>query len=64
MKSFAIAGLIVVSAVNALNTSEFDFMNYLAKFNKVYSEVEEFHTRLANYNTVDAFIREHNATPG
>ena len=49
--------------MNALNTSEFEFINYLAKFNKPYSEVEEFKTRLANYSKADSLIREHNASP-
>ena len=60
MKSFAFAA--VIGAASALSTAEFEYMNYLAQFNKVYNDVEEFTSRMARFTEVDAFIKEHNAS--
>ena len=60
MKSFAFAA--VLGAANALSTVEFEYMNYMAQYNKVINDVEEFTTRQANFAKVDAYIKEHNAS--
>jgi hypothetical protein len=60
VKSFALAT--VLGAANALNTVEFEYMNYMAMFNKQHTDVEMFQVRLENFQFVDAFIKEHNAT--
>ena len=43
MQSFAFATL--VSAVVAISADELSFMNYAAKYNKVYEDIEEFALR-------------------
>merc|ERR1719276_237230 len=60
MKSFAFAA--TMAAANALSTVEFDYMNYMAQYNKVINDVEEFAMRAANFDRVDAFINEHNSS--
>merc|ERR1719276_279944 len=47
MKSFAFAA--TMAAANALSTVEFDYMNYMAQYNKVINDVEEFAMRAANF---------------
>jgi len=58
MKSFAFAA--VMAAASALNNAEFEYMQYVAKFNKMTNSVSEFQARMANFQAVDAFIKEHN----
>ena len=60
MKSFAFAA--TMAAVNALNQIEFEYMNYIAKFNKITNDVKEFDYRLENFKKTDEFIKEHNAS--
>ena len=60
MKSFAFAA--VLGAANALTSAEFEYMNYMAAFNKNHNDVETFNMRKANFERVDAFIKEHNAS--
>ena len=60
MKSFAFAA--IAAAANALTSAEFEYMNYVARFNKVHSDVEEFSLRAARFAFVDKFINEHNAS--
>ena len=62
MKSFAFAA--VMAAVNALNNAEFEYMQYIAKFNKQTNDVEEFHARMANFQATDAYIKEVNQSNG
>ena len=59
MKSFAFAA--IFAAANALNSVEYEYMNYLAQYNKVSNDVEEFNFRLSNFAAVDAFIKENNS---
>jgi len=59
MKSFAFAALL--SAANALNSIEFEYMQYIAKFNKMTNDVEEFNARMANFAVTSKFIKEHDA---
>ena len=60
MKSFAFAA--VLGAANALSTVEFEYMNYMATYNKIVNDVDEFAMRKSNFESVDAFIQEHNAS--
>ena len=60
MKSFAFAAIFAVA--KALTSAEFEYMNYIARFNKAYSDSEEFHMRAENFAITDNYIKEHNAT--
>ena len=60
MKSFAFAA--VAATASAMSSVEFEYMNYLAQFNKVYNDVENFNTRMAYFAKANDFIKEHNAT--
>ena len=57
MKYFALAAL--ASSAVAFST---DFMNYAARFNKIYEDVEEFAVRLERFMHNHRVITEHNAT--
>ena len=61
MKIFAIAA--TLGAVNALSAVEAEYMNYIARFNKIVGNAEEFASRLEKYMEVDAFIQAHNSMP-
>ena len=60
MKNFALA--VLASATAAMNTERLDYVNYTARYNKVYGEVDEWKRRYEvwKYNTEQ--INEHNAT--
>ncbi len=60
MKSFAFAA--VAGVTSALNSAEFEYMQYVAKFNKQSNDVEEFQVRMANFANTDKFVKEHNAS--
>ena len=55
MKSFAFAAIF-----GAATAIEFDYLSYMAKFNKVVTDVEEFATRVENFRFVHNFIENHN----
>merc|ERR1712166_800314 len=60
MKSFAFATL--AAAVTALSNTEFEYMQYVAKFNKASNSVDEFAMRLTNFQETSDFITEQNET--
>jgi C1A family cysteine protease len=60
MKTFALAA--GLGAANALQTTELNYMNYMATFNKQHDTVANFNESHANFQFVDKFIKEHNAT--
>ena len=60
MKSFAFAA--VIGSATALNTIEFEYMQYIAKFGKISNDVDMFNARMENFAIADKFIKEHNAT--
>jgi len=60
MKSFVFAAVIGVSS--ALSTQDFDYLNYMSKFNKVITNVEEFAMRVENFRSTHNFIQDHNAS--
>jgi C1A family cysteine protease len=62
MKTFALA--LTVGAVSAINTAELSYMNHLAKFGRVISDITEFEARLALYTENDTEIEAHNAQNG
>jgi hypothetical protein len=58
-KSFG--AIAFAGVVSAIDEETFQFMNYLSKFNKSYSTVEEFNVRLALFSARNKFIVEWNA---
>ena len=60
MKSFAFA--ITLGAVSAVSTVDFEYMNYIARFNKQSNDLEEFNSRREAFEEADAFIQSHNAS--
>jgi C1A family cysteine protease len=60
----SILALSLLGAVSmAEETAEFEFMNFIAKFNKNYNNMEEYATRFAVWKKMDDFVRKVNA-PG
>ena len=59
MKSFAFAS--IFAAANALSSMEMEYMQYLAQFNKMTNDVEEFNFRMGQWELVDKFIKENNS---
>ena len=62
MKYFAITAL--ASAAAAIGADELEFLNYAARYNKVYAEIEEFALRLERFTHWHRIINDHNATNG
>lgn len=61
MKSFVTAALAAVSTAAPLSQTEFNFVNYLAKYGKSYGTVEEYTYRLEVFALKDFEITHHNA---
>ena len=59
MKSFAFAAALGVAS--AVSTTELAYMNYLAEFGKNLNSVEEFQTRLDNFDETNQFIESINS---
>ena len=62
MKYFAIAAL--ASAAAAISADELEFLKHIARFNKVYHNIEEFSMRLERFVHNNRIITEHNALGG
>ena len=62
MKSFIFA--VLASAAAAISADELEFMNYAARFNKVYEDIEEFAIRFERFVYWHRVINEHNSTNG
>ena len=60
MKSFAAAGLIGVAS--AISQTNFDYLQYMAKFNKEVKTIEELAMRVKNFVRTHEFIENHNAS--
>ena len=58
MRSFAFAA--VIGCASAITAHDFDYLSYMAKYNKVVGDVEEFAMRVQNFRHTHAFIQEHN----
>ena len=61
MQSFASIA-VLASAAAAFSAEELNFMNYVARFNKIYEDVEDFALRLERFVHNHRVITEHNAT--
>jgi hypothetical protein len=59
MKQSIVFGLLAV--VNAIDNNTYKFMQYLSKFGKSYSSIEEFNMRLSLFIETDKFIEEWSA---
>ena len=59
MKSLALS--LALSAVSALHSMEFEYMQYLAKFGKTMNSKDEFEARLQNFTAIDQEIKKINA---
>ena len=62
MQSIAFATL--VSATAAISAYEQTFLNYIARFNKVYEDIEEFAMRFERFSYWHRVINEHNRSNG
>ena len=62
MKSFALA--LTAGAVSAINVSELNYINHLAKFGRDVGVRSEFEARLARFTEMDNLIEEHNSQNG
>ena len=54
----------LASAAAAIRADELEFMNYSARFNKNFEDVEEFALRLERFTHWHRVITKHNATNG
>ena len=59
MRSFAFATILAVATAANIDTA---FIRHCAKFNKLYSDTDEFKMRKANFAAADEFINEFNAS--
>ena len=62
MQSITFATLTSVAA--AISAEELEFSNYVARFNKVYEDIEEFAMRFERFVYWHRVINEHNSTNG
>jgi len=58
---FAAVILGAIASAELMDSREFEFMKYIAKWNKSYGTREEFKARLARFIETDIFISEVNA---
>lgn len=62
MRSFAAVALAAVAQAKVLSTNDFNFVNYISKFGKQYSTLEEYNLRYNRYMDIDAQIKHFNET--
>ena len=62
MNPFALSALVAAAA--AIGTDKLEFVNYAARFNKAYENVEEFTARSESFKHWNNIINEHNNTNG
>ena len=62
MKSFTFAAL--AYAASAISSDELEFLNYVARYNKVYEEIKEFALRFERFVYWHGVINEHNSSNG
>ena len=58
---FASAVIATVAYAETMGSHEFEFMKYIARWNKSYGTREEYNARMERWREVDAFIKEVNA---
>ena len=61
MRSFAVAIMASVASAKYMEQNDFDFIQYIVKHSKNYSDVAEFNLRRAIFEKADAEIKEINA---
>ena len=61
MKTFAAAVLATATSATMMTQVDYEFMHYVAKFNKVYATIEEYEARFLNWAKNDQFIKKANA---
>ena len=61
MKSFTFAAL---TSAAALGADDLEFVNYIARYNKVYEDINEFMVRFEKFAYWHRIINEHNSTNG
>ena len=49
------------ASATLMSSSEFDFMKWIAKYNRSYATIEEYNFRLARFLAADAYIKMVNA---
>lgn len=57
------ATIALAGAASAISQTQFEFMNYVAKYGKVYPTLDEFNMRFQIFSENDAIIKAHNADP-
>ena len=62
MQSVTFAALVAAAA--AISADELEFVNYAARFNKIYGDVVEYASRLERFTYWHGLINEHNSTNG
>ena len=58
---FSVALLGAVAAATPIVSDEFDFMKFIAEWNKSYSTAEEYAVRFGHFMRVHKYIKENNA---
>ena len=61
MKAFIAAAL--AASATALNSVEFEFIKYIAEFNKSYADLAEYNLRFQQFERSLELVITHNATP-
>ena len=61
MKTFALTAIIGAASATLLTEDDFNFMHYLARFNKFYETTEEYADRQILWKNKDNIIKAHNA---
>ena len=51
------------TAVSAIDTTTFEFLQYLSEQGKSYDTIEEFNTRMALFQKTNTFVKEWNSQP-
>ena len=58
MRSFAVVALAAVASAKVLSTNDFNFVNYISKFGKQYSTLEEYNLRFNRFMDIEAQIKQ------
>ena len=60
-KTFSAISVATLASAEMMNASDYDFMRWIARYNRTYKTVEEYSVRLARFIEVDAHIKMVNA---
>ena len=61
MKTFALTAIIGAASATLMTEDDFNFMHYLARFNKVYMSTQEYAERMILWKNKDNIIKAHNS---